>query len=155
MLQGKQDKERYLWLWHLVAKVEIFVDDVFNSLIEMRWDWDEIQSQEQKLSHFTSDRRIFQAKWQAHPSVISLDLGWYKFFYKLQCELVKIIMMKLPHIERVEYFSDGCAAKYKNYKNMLNIRLHERISLLMQHGPFLQQTTENLLTMEKVAQWND
>ena len=31
----------------------------------------------------------------------------------------------MPTINKVEYFSDGCAAQYKNYKNMLNLCRHK------------------------------
>ena len=29
-----------------------------------------------------------------------------------------------PHIKIIEYFSDGCAGQYKNYKNFLNLTYH-------------------------------
>ena len=31
----------------------------------------------------------------------------------------------MPTINKVEYFSDGCAAQYKSYKNMLNLCRHK------------------------------
>ena len=43
----------------------------------------------------------------------------------MQRELTLLIKAKLPHIDSIEYFSDGCAAQYKNYKNMLNLCLHK------------------------------
>ena len=32
---------------------------------------------------------------------------------------------QFPHIEKVHYFSDGCCAQYKNYKNFANLIFHE------------------------------
>ena len=31
----------------------------------------------------------------------------------------------MPQISIIEYFSDGCAAQYKNYKNFLNLCYHK------------------------------
>ncbi len=68
------------------------------------------------------------------------------FVYELQCELMKIIKAKLPHIERVEYFSDGCAAQYKNYKNMVNLCLHKKDLVLTQNmGLFCNKPWETCL----------
>ena len=30
-----------------------------------------------------------------------------------------------PDVKNVEYFNDGCAGQYKNYKNMHNLCLHQ------------------------------
>ena len=38
-------------------------------------------------------------------------------------EHLKII---LPQIQRIEYFSDGCAGQYKNKKNMYNLCMHKK-----------------------------
>ena len=43
-----------------------------------------------------------------------------EFVFEIQRELVKILKEPVPTITEVEYFSDGCASQYKNYKNMLN-----------------------------------
>ena len=47
------------------------------------------------------------------------------FVYSIQIELTKFIRVNLPHIENVEYFSDGCAAQYKNCSNFLNLCKHK------------------------------
>ena len=41
-------------------------------------------------------------------------------FYEVQRELVKLLNKTIPTITKFEYFSDGCAAQYKNFKDMLN-----------------------------------
>ena len=38
------------------------------------------------------------------------------FVFEVQRRLTSIIKIELPSITKVEYFSDGCAAQYKNYK---------------------------------------
>ena len=34
--------------------------------------------------------------------------------------------MVLPSVKSIEYFSDGCAGQYKNYKNLLNLTYHQQ-----------------------------
>ena len=46
------------------------------------------------------------------------------FVYELQTKLLEWVKFNLPHIKCIEYFSDGCAAQYKNFKNMMNLCLH-------------------------------
>lgn len=46
------------------------------------------------------------------------------FVYYLQSSLSKHLKDTYPHLLEVEYFSDGCAAQYKNYKNFLNLTYH-------------------------------
>ena len=41
---------------------------------------------------------------------------------KLVCEYIK---NELPHIDKLEYWSDGCAGQYKNFKNMMNLCRHK------------------------------
>ena len=36
------------------------------------------------------------------------------------------IKLKLSGLENIEYFSDGCAAQYKNRKNFMNLCMHEQ-----------------------------
>ena len=50
------------------------------------------------------------------------------FFYKLQTELITILKEDLSQITSIKYFSDGCAAQYKNYKNFLNLCHHKEDS---------------------------
>ena len=47
------------------------------------------------------------------------------FFCKLQQELINILKRDLPKITSIKYFTDGCAAQYKNYKNFLNLCHHK------------------------------
>ena len=35
------------------------------------------------------------------------------------------IKVSHPFIEKIYYFSDGCAAQYKNYKNFTNLLMHK------------------------------
>ena len=44
-----------------------------------------------------------------------------EFVYEVQRELVKLLNETIPTITEFEYLSDGCAAQYKNLKNMLNL----------------------------------
>ena len=32
----------------------------------------------------------------------------------------------MPHINKLHYFSDGCAGQYKNFKNFLNMCHHKQ-----------------------------
>ena len=45
--------------------------------------------------------------------------------YQIKIKVIKIIKEELPSIKMVEYFSDGCAAQYKNFKNILNSCCHK------------------------------
>lgn len=44
--------------------------------------------------------------------------------WKVQQELVKFIKSRYAFIDQVEYFTDGCAAQYKNCKSFLNLCHH-------------------------------
>ena len=58
--------------------------------------------------------------------VISNDIEHdTSFVYCLQKLLCAHIRDNFPHIKKVEYFSDGCAGQYKNFKNFLNLSYHE------------------------------
>ena len=35
------------------------------------------------------------------------------------------IKERLPKVKHMEYYSDGCAGQYKNFKNLMNLRYHE------------------------------
>ena len=57
--------------------------------------------------------------------VISDDMEYDTLFvYQVQAEVVKFLEKELPHITEMEYFSDACAAQYKNFKNILNLCHH-------------------------------
>ena len=47
------------------------------------------------------------------------------FVRKLQQKLTEYIRNNFPNIKCIEYFSDGCAGRYKNYKNFLNLTCHQ------------------------------
>ena len=48
------------------------------------------------------------------------------FVYKVMSESINFIKQKVnPEIEKVHYFSDGCAGQYKNKKHFLNLCLQK------------------------------
>ena len=47
------------------------------------------------------------------------------FVWKLQQKLTKYIRNNFPNIKFIEYFSDGCAGQYENFKNFLNLTHHQ------------------------------
>ena len=48
------------------------------------------------------------------------------FVHKVMSESINFIKQKVnPEIEKVHYFSDGCAGQYKNKKHFLNLCLHK------------------------------
>ncbi len=47
------------------------------------------------------------------------------FVYKVQSMLTCYLKENIPTIKRIKYFTDGCAAQYKNYKNFLNLTFHK------------------------------
>ena len=47
------------------------------------------------------------------------------FVYYLQSILCNYLQVIYPQVIKVEYFLDGCAAQYKNYKNLLNLFYHK------------------------------
>lgn len=46
--------------------------------------------------------------------------------YLIQQRFTEYLKIILPQIQRIEYFSDGCAGQYKNKKNMYNLCLHKK-----------------------------
>lgn len=46
--------------------------------------------------------------------------------YAFQKMVLNWLQTEYPHITHIEYFSDGCGAQYKNYKNMANLRHHKK-----------------------------
>lgn len=47
------------------------------------------------------------------------------FVYCIQQKTTDLIKTQFPHINRVEYFTDGCSAQYKNFKSMMNLCNHK------------------------------
>jgi hypothetical protein len=46
------------------------------------------------------------------------------FVWNFQLEITNFIASNLPHIDEIEYFTDGCAGQYKNRKNFYNLCNH-------------------------------
>ena len=46
------------------------------------------------------------------------------FVWALQKIIASYVKREFPHISVLEYFSDGCAGQYKNFKNFLNLTYH-------------------------------
>ena len=49
------------------------------------------------------------------------DIG---FVYAVQQLLASHMKKNFPSIKHLEYFSDGCSGRYRNYKNFLNLTYH-------------------------------
>ena len=49
------------------------------------------------------------------------DIG---FVYQLQTQLTSYIKRNYPYSTKLEYYSDGCAGQYKNFKNIQNLCNH-------------------------------
>lgn len=47
------------------------------------------------------------------------------FVHELQKLVCNYIKENLPQIKRLEYWSDGCAGQYKNFKNLMNLCHHD------------------------------
>ena len=59
-------------------------------------------------------------------SFISDDLNHdTSFVYRLQELLCNFLRETMPNIKTIKYWSDGCAGQYKNYKNMINLCMHQ------------------------------
>ena len=48
------------------------------------------------------------------------------FVYQVQKLLCNYLQLLYPSITNIQYFSDGCSAQYKNYKNLLNLTFHKQ-----------------------------
>ena len=48
------------------------------------------------------------------------------FVYMVQKKIIHQIKATMPNILKIEYFSDGCAGQYKNYKNFVNLCNHQK-----------------------------
>ena len=73
------------------------------------------------------------------------------FVYYLQSVLSENIKVSFPHLNHIEYFSDGCAAQYKNFKIFSISHFIDLILGLKLVGHFLQQATGSLLAMALVV----
>ena len=45
--------------------------------------------------------------------------------YAFQKDLIPLLQQRHPALQRIVYFSDGCAAQYKNRYNFINLSFHE------------------------------
>ena len=43
----------------------------------------------------------------------------------MQSKFIDYLKLNHPNINKLFYFSDGCGGQYKNYKNFLNLCMHE------------------------------
>ena len=48
------------------------------------------------------------------------------FVYKIQTILVDYLIENPPIMDKIFYFSDGCAEQYKNQKNFINLCHHQQ-----------------------------
>ena len=70
-------------------------------------------------------------------------------FYKIFQEITTVVHHELnEEIKKIEYFSDGCAAQYKNYKNLLNLCCHKTDFGMDCSWSFLPLVMVNLLAIE-------
>lgn len=75
------------------------------------------------LVHYKNSEGV---KMVSSHCIISDDLKHdVSMVYKSQEKVLKFVKENSPHIEEVHYFSDGCAAQYKNKYNFLNLSHHE------------------------------
>ena len=60
---------------------------------------------------------------------------------------MQVVIAELPNIKTLDYFSDGCAGQYKNFKNLINFTLCHQDFGLDASWTFLQQAMGNHLVM--------
>ena len=48
------------------------------------------------------------------------------FVYMVQKKIIEVIKANLPNVKSIKYFTNGCAAQYKNYKNFANLCNHQK-----------------------------
>ena len=46
--------------------------------------------------------------------------------HEVQREIIQNLKSVMPQLQKIENFSDGCAAQYKNKKNFKNLCLHKK-----------------------------
>ena len=76
------------------------------------------------------------------------------FVYEVQRQLIEILKERQPHIKNIEYFSDGCVAHYKNYKNFMNVCFHREDFGLTATWAFFATSHGNPHVMGYVVQLN-
>ena len=75
-----------------------------------------LPSQDQSLSYIQQSIAFFSDDLNHDTS----------FVFAMQEELTHFLKVNYPFIKTIEYFSDGCAGQYKNYKNFINLTYHEQ-----------------------------
>ena len=94
---------------------------------------------------------MHKKSWQFNQCFFSNDLEHdIGFAYQLQKLLCNYFRLSYPGISNIQYFSDGCSAQYKNYKNFLNLTLHKQDLELMLCGIFSVLAIENHIVMDLV-----
>ena len=99
--------------------------------------------------------------------------------YAFQKELITHLKKEHPQIEKLVYFSDGAASQYKNYKNLMNLCLHQAdfglraewhffatshgkspcdgiggtVKRLAARASLQATTTDHILTLEQLHMW--
>ena len=64
--------------------------------------------------------------------------------YQVQTMLVYYLKAHHPHIKKYIYFSHGCGAQYKNYKNVIDLSSHKHNFGIVLNRWFLQPAIANL-----------
>ena len=65
--------------------------------------------------------------WHVSICFIS-DGNWHdtQFVYEVQKTIINYLHELLPQVKKLFYFSNVCERQYKNYKNFMNLCLHEQ-----------------------------
>ena len=91
---------------------------------------DEIQSYHWTKEYCTVHPAVLHMKKDGTVVTVSLcfisdDLSHdTSFVWALQRKLADYVHQNFSHVKTIEYFSDGCAGQYKNFKNFLNLTYH-------------------------------
>ena len=56
----------------------------------------------------------------------SHDAAFVYMIYMIQKKIIEVIKATLPNIKNIEYFIDGYAVQYKNYKYFANLYNHQK-----------------------------
>ena len=91
---------------------------------------DEIQSYHWTKEYCTVHPVVLHIK--KHEEVVTVSLCFFSndmshdtsFVWALQQRLAAYVNQNFSQVTTIEYFSDGCAAQYKNFKNFLNLTYH-------------------------------
>ena len=73
----------------------------------------------------------------------------------IQCQVVDALKGIVEGFNAVEYFTDGCAEQYKNFKSFSNIVYHHKDFSIAGTWSFLPPPMENHPAMESGGMLND